>query len=87
MADQPDQEFSPRSTSETNGGEEAKSQQVETWHPHPRHEPTPPYEMLRNPSVERRRPENAGIRRWMDLADKALKSDPTSETEEDPTPA
>jgi len=43
--------------------------------------------MLRNSSVERRRPENAGIRRWMDLADKALSSNPDSEAEEDPRPA
>ncbi len=81
-----DQEFPP-SAPENTVGDEATSPQVETWHPHPRHQPTPPYQMLRNSSVERRRPENAGIRRWMDLADKALSSNPDSEAEEDPTPA
>jgi len=61
--------------------EKASTREVETWHSHPNHKPTTPYELLHNSKYgDRRRPENAQIRRWMDLADQALSSDPEDDS-------
>jgi len=59
---------------------ESDSQTVESWYSHPSHARVVPY--LSSTKWERRKPENAPIRRWMDLADQAMKSQ-DSEEEED----
>lgn len=46
---------------------------VDLWQPHPSHKPLPQLDLLSR--TERRLPENARIRRWMDLGDQALRSD------------
>ena len=61
--------------------DEAKT--VDLWHAHPKQQPAAPYHAL-NIKIERRRPENATIRRWMELGDQVLNSDP--EQDENPHP-
>ena len=52
---------------------------VDLWHVHPQHSPVAPHHALSR--VERRRAENAAIRRWMELGDQALKPDPEEGSE------
>lgn len=61
--------------------EEENVQTVDLWRTHPSHKPASYSELVGK--MERRRPENARIRRWVELADKALSDEP----EDDLTPA
>ena len=54
---------------------------VEVWHFHPTQRADNPYSAL---IPERRKPENAAIRRWVRLADKALNE---AISDDDVTPA
>jgi len=51
--------------------EEGKTAAVDLWHAHPKQQAAAPFHSLHN-KLERRRPENAMIRRWMELGDQAL---------------
>lgn len=51
--------------------DEGKTAAVDLWHAHPTQQPAAPFHSLNN-KLERRRPENAMIRRWMELGDQAL---------------
>lgn len=62
------------------GGKKADHSNVELWQTHPQHTPVTPHHALNR--VERRRAENAAIRRWMELGDQALKPDPEDDSGE-----
>lgn len=55
-------------------GDKDKAPSVDLWHAHPTSQPSAPYHVLTT-KMERRRPENATIRRWMGLADQVLNTD------------
>ena len=76
-----DREFSLLHPDNARNDKSSNEERVETWRSHPSHRPTTPYEMLRNTNhADRRRPENARIRRWMELADRALNSGPDDDS-------
>jgi len=61
----------PASDQGSSVSDESKNVGVDLWHAHPKQQPAAPYHALNN-KLERRRPENATIRRWMELGDQAL---------------
>jgi hypothetical protein len=67
-------EQSTQSDNQNSSAEPSLSSNIELWHTHPQHSPVAPHHALSR--VERRRAENASIRRWMELGDQALKPDP-----------
>jgi hypothetical protein len=54
-----------------------ESEPVESWYSHPIQTPLSSHHALTK--WERRKPENAPIRRWMDLADEAMKNQDAEE--------
>ena len=66
---------------EVDGASKDDKDSVDLWQSHPHHKPVAQEHLLKR--TDRRLPENARIRRWMDLGDKALQTDweeePTSE--------
>lgn len=71
----------PKDLEEADGMSKDDTDSVDLWQSHPQHKPIAQPHFSRQ--TDRRLPENARIRRWMDLGDKALQSDwdeePTSE--------
>ncbi|HWC16985.1 MAG TPA: hypothetical protein VG498_08210 [Terriglobales bacterium] len=69
----------PASDQELAVNDEGKTAGVDLWHAHPKQQPAPPYHSLTT-KIERRRPENATIRRWMELGDQVLNNEPEQNT-------
>ena len=63
-------------------GDEHKGSDVDLWHAHPKPQPAVPYHTLTT-KPDRRRPENATIRRWMSLADQVLNGEPVQDASSD----
>ncbi|HWC16145.1 MAG TPA: hypothetical protein VG498_03995 [Terriglobales bacterium] len=59
--------------SSQDGTKSGEQDTVDLWQFHPRHKPVTQYHTLMK--ADRRLPENAQIRRWVDLADRVLASD------------
>jgi len=63
----------PKDLKEVDGRSKDETDSVDLWQSHPQQKPLAQPTGLRR--TDRRLPENARIRRWMDLGEKALQSD------------